>query len=196
MEQERSERSDTPQSLRVNKAGRGSSGREAIWRNTESRCDSFHAPGRPELSAPSTRNGRERGTKSLEATFWLQHTDPCGMQDLRGAPTFPKKASAHTSRQVFPSPGEAEPHRGQGCHHTHVDSRPTPPLGRRATLGERVTGRKAGGLQVEEIGCKCQTFFSLLSGRRKQTSDIFPSLYKFKRFLLKYCVAIMTPGFT
>ena len=69
MEQERSERSDTPQSLRVNKAGRGSSGREAICRNTESRCDSFHAPGRPELSAPSTRNGRERGTKSLEAAF-------------------------------------------------------------------------------------------------------------------------------
>ena len=63
---------------------------------------------------------------------------------------------------------------------------------------ERVTGRKARGLQTEEIACKCQTFFSLLSGRRKQTSDIFfPSLYKFKRrFLLKCCVAIMTPGFT
>ena len=45
---------------------------------------------------------------------------------------------------------------------------------------------------MEEIGCKCQTFLSLLSGRRKQTRDIFfPSLYKFKRrFLLKYCVAI------
>ena len=40
------------------------------------------------------------------------------------------------------------------------------------------------GLQMEEIGCKCQTFLSLLSGRRKQTSDIFfPSLYKFKRRL-------------
>ena len=64
--------------------------------------------------------------------------------------------------------------------------------------GERVTGRKARGLQREEIGCKCQTFLSLLSGRRKHTSNIFfPSLYKFKRrFLLKYCVAIMTPGFT
>ena len=24
---------------------------------------------------------------------------------------------------------------------------------------ERVTGRKARGLQMEEIGCKCQTFF-------------------------------------
>ena len=40
------------------------------------------------------------------------------------------------------------------------------------------TGRKARGLQTEEIGCKCQTFFfffliSLLSGRRKQSSDIF-----------------------
>ena len=45
---------------------------------------------------------------------------------------------------------------------------------------------------MEEIGCKCQIFLSLLSGRRKQTSDIFfPSLCKFKsRFLLKYCVAI------
>ena len=32
---------------------------------------------------------------------------------------------------------------------------------------ERITGRKARGLQMEEIGCKCQTFFSLLSGRRK-----------------------------
>ena len=38
---------------------------------------------------------------------------------------------------------------------------------------ERVTGRKARGLQTEEIACKCQTFLSLLSGRRKQTSDIF-----------------------
>ena len=66
-------------------------------------------------------------------------------------------------------------------------------LGRK---GERVTGRKARGLQTEEIGCKCQTFLSLLIGRRKQTSDIFSSLYKFKRrFLLKCCVA-MTPGLT
>ena len=64
--------------------------------------------------------------------------------------------------------------------------------------GERVTGRKARGLQMEEIGFKCQALLSLLSGRRKQTSNIFfPSLYKFKRrFLLKHCVAIMTPGFT
>ena len=42
---------------------------------------------------------------------------------------------------------------------------------------ERVTDRKARGLQTEEIGCKCQTFFSLLSSRRKQTSDIFSLLY-------------------
>ena len=63
---------------------------------------------------------------------------------------------------------------------------------------ERVTGRKARGLQMEKIACKCQTFLSPLSGRRKQTSGIlFPSLYKFKRkFLLKYCVVIMTSGFT
>ena len=42
---------------------------------------------------------------------------------------------------------------------------------------ERVTGRKARGLQTEEIACKCQTFLSLLSSRRKQTSDIFFLLY-------------------
>ena len=29
------------------------------------------------------------------------------------------------------------------------------------------------GLQMEEIACKCQTFLSLLSSRRKQTSNIF-----------------------
>ena len=38
---------------------------------------------------------------------------------------------------------------------------------------ERVTGRKARGLQTEDIACKCQTFLALLSGRRKQTSGIF-----------------------
>ena len=70
-------------------------------------------------------------------------------------------------------------------------------IGKDPDAGERVTGRMARGLQREEIACKCQTFLSLLSSRRKQTSNIFPSLYKFKRrFLLKYCVAIMTPGFT
>ena len=34
---------------------------------------------------------------------------------------------------------------------------------------ERVTGRKARSLQTEELGCKCQTVISSLSGRRKQT---------------------------
>ena len=47
---------------------------------------------------------------------------------------------------------------------------------------EWVTGRKARGLQTEEIGCKRQTFFiSLLSGRRKQTTNmlgIFPFCIK------------------
>ena len=37
---------------------------------------------------------------------------------------------------------------------------------------ERVTGRKARGFQMEEIACKCQTFLSLLSSRRRQTSNI------------------------
>ena len=45
---------------------------------------------------------------------------------------------------------------------------------------ERVTDRRARGLQTKQRGCKCQTFLSLLSGRR---------------FLLKCCVA-MTPGLT
>ena len=45
--------------------------------------------------------------------------------------------------------------------------------GRLQSMGERVTRRKARGLQTEEIACKCQTFLSPLSGRRKQTSDIF-----------------------
>ena len=67
---------------------------------------------------------------------------------------------------------------------------------RNMKIVERVTGRKARGLQMEEVGCKCQTFFSLFSSRRKQTGDIFPSLYKLKRrFLLKCCV-VMKPGFT
>ena len=42
---------------------------------------------------------------------------------------------------------------------------------------ERVTGRKARGLQMEEVGCSVKTFLSLLRGRRKQTSDIFFLLY-------------------
>ena len=42
---------------------------------------------------------------------------------------------------------------------------------------ERVTGRKARGLQMEERSCKCQTFLSLLSGRKKRTSDMFFLLY-------------------
>ena len=75
-------------------------------------------------------------------------------------------------------------------------------MGRGAMLkihGERVTGGKAWGLQTEEMGCKCQTIFtSLSSGRRKQTCHTFtPCLCKFKRrFLLKFCVAMTTPGST
>ena len=44
---------------------------------------------------------------------------------------------------------------------------------RKSGESERVTGRKARGLQTDEIACKCQTFLSLLSGSRKQTRDIF-----------------------
>ena len=45
------------------------------------------------------------------------------------------------------------------------------PTSNNADDTERVTGRKARGLQMEEIGFKCQKFFfvSLLSGRRKQS---------------------------
>ena len=64
-------------------------------------------------------------------------------------------------------------------------------------ISERVTGRKARGLQREEIDCMCQTFLSLKQQEETNYRCFFPSLYKFKRrFLLKYCVAIMTPGFT
>ena len=49
---------------------------------------------------------------------------------------------------------------------------------RRVTLGlsenipsERVTGRKARGLQREEIGCKCQTFFFNLSLKQQEETN-------------------------
>ena len=61
----------------------------------------------------------------------------------------------------------------------------------------RVTGRKARGLQMEEIGCTCQTYFNHSLKWQEETTSVilFPSLYKFKkRFLLKFCVAITTPG--
>ena len=41
-------------------------------------------------------------------------------------------------------------------------------------LGEMVTGRKARGLQTEEIGCKCQTFFLSL---KQQEERYFPLLH-------------------
>ena len=45
---------------------------------------------------------------------------------------------------------------------------------------ERVTGRKARGLQTEEIGCKCQTFFLNLSLKQQEIMIyFFPSLHKF-----------------
>ena len=50
-------------------------------------------------------------------------------------------------------------------------------LGTGVGKNEGVTGRKARGLQMEEIACKCQTFLSLLRSRRKQTSNIFFLLY-------------------
>ena len=42
---------------------------------------------------------------------------------------------------------------------------------------ERVIGRKARGLQTDEIGCKGQIFLCLLSDRRKQISVIFFPFY-------------------
>ena len=64
---------------------------------------------------------------------------------------------------------------------------------------ERVTGRKARSLQTEEIGCKCQMVFYLSLKRQEETNYkcqiFFPFLYKIKRrFLLKFCVAMTTPG--
>ena len=50
---------------------------------------------------------------------------------------------------------------------------------------ERVTGRKARGLQREEIACKCHTFFSLLSARRNQSSNIFSFSIQIQKVSLK-----------
>ena len=65
---------------------------------------------------------------------------------------------------------------------------------------ETVTGRKARGLQTEEIGCKCQTFFLSLKQQEEtnfKSQMFFPSLYEIKRwFPLKFCVAVTTPGST
>ena len=42
---------------------------------------------------------------------------------------------------------------------------------------ERVTGRKARGLQMEKIACKCQTFLSLLRAGRNKLGIFFFLLY-------------------
>ena len=65
--------------------------------------------------------------KSLEAAFWLQHTDPRGIQDLRGAATFPKKASAHTSqRGLLITRGSRATQRSRAPPHTcRLKSYPT-----------------------------------------------------------------------
>ena len=55
-------------------------------------------------------------------------------------------------------------------------------------------GTPNGGNRLQ-VSC---IFISLLGagGNKLQVSDFFPSLYKIKRrFLLKFCVAIRTPGF-
>jgi len=41
----------------------------------------------------------------------------------------------------------------------------------KAIPDERVTGRKARGLQTEETGCKCQTFFSLSLKQQEETNS-------------------------
>ena len=67
------------------------------------------------------------------------------------------------------------------------------------SVTERVTGKKARGLQREEMGCKCQTVVIChFRGRRKQAVIFFPLLdTNLKRgFPLQFCVAIMTPGST
>ena len=40
-------------------------------------------------------------------------------------------------------------------------------FGERYFRNERVTGRKARGLQMEKLACKCHTFLSLFSGQVK-----------------------------
>ena len=55
----------------------------------------------------------------------------------------------------------------------------------KAIPDRRVTGRKARGLQMEEIGCKCQTFFfiSPLNSRRTQTLH-----GNFFSYVMKLCI--------
>ena len=68
------------------------------------------------------------------------------------------------------------------------------------TFDIELRGKEGQGSPNGGIGCKCMIIFiSLLSSRRKQTNveSFSPSLYKFKkRFLIKICVAMMTPGST
>ena len=67
-------------------------------------------------------------------------------------------------------------------------------------VSERVIGRKGRGLQTEETGCKSDIFnlFLKLQEETNYKSQTFlPSPYKIKsRFLLKFCVAMTTPGST
>ena len=58
------------------------------------------------------------------------------------------------------------------------DVSPVPAVGssppdRGEEASKRITGRKARGLQMEEIGCKCQTFFSLSLKWQEETNSLW-----------------------
>ena len=55
---------------------------------------------------------------------------------------------------------------------------------------ERVTGRKARDPKGRKQAASGRIFFLSLT---QQVSKFFPSLYKNKSFLIKFCVAMMTP---
>ena len=98
-------------------------------------------------------------------------------------------STAHTRVTVLSSTSEVwagNPHPGEYQNHQLQVGVSCPP---NTEDPERVTGRKARGLQTEEIACKCQTFLSLLSGRRKQTSDIYFSAAK----SLQSCPTLYNP---
>ena len=53
---------------------------------------------------------------------------------------------------------------------------------------ERVTGRKARGLQVEKGGCRCQTFLSLLAAGRNKPAICFLLCINLKESFTQHAV--------
>ena len=114
---------------------------------------------------------------------------PCGPQSL----LFPPSITDHPHPQLPPDASSLFGLHGEACHGlvSSMASYPNPGgffflaqvIGKESVPqflslhhNERVTGRKAQGLQTEGIGCKCQTFFSLSlkqAGGNKLSIEIF-----------------------